>query len=187
LIFSEQFTLLSGLETICDRNANSFEFLKLRRDEDANWRDLERPKMNDNWQFFLVSLVLIEKLLRTCDVESIYILIRSKKNEDIHTRVGKIFDDPVSFFFNYRTILMDFWGFLRLLWSNSIFFDGLGLFLVGFWALEDCWVEWGFGIWCLGEWRAGYWLRVLLNEFLTLKLNSRELFTNAILQNHFYY
>jgi hypothetical protein len=40
----------------------------------------------------------MEKLLRTCDVESIYILIRSKKNEDIHTRVGKIFDDPVSFF-----------------------------------------------------------------------------------------
>lgn len=39
--------------------------------------------------------VLIEKLLRTCDVESIYILIRSKKNDDIHTRIGKIFDDPV--------------------------------------------------------------------------------------------
>lgn len=38
----------------------------------------------------------MEKLLRTCDVESIYILIRNKKEDDIHTRVGKIFDDPVS-------------------------------------------------------------------------------------------
>lgn len=41
-------------------------------------------------------IVLMEKLLRTCDVESIYILIRNKKEDDIHTRVGKIFDDPVS-------------------------------------------------------------------------------------------
>lgn len=40
--------------------------------------------------------VLIEKLLRSCDVENIYILIRSKKDDDIHTRLGKIFDDPVS-------------------------------------------------------------------------------------------
>jgi hypothetical protein len=46
-------------------------------------------------KYFFVS-VLIEKLLRTCDVESIYMLIRSKKDDDIHTRVGKIFDDPVS-------------------------------------------------------------------------------------------
>lgn len=38
----------------------------------------------------------MEKLLRACDVESIYILIRNKKNDDIHTRIGKIFDDPVS-------------------------------------------------------------------------------------------
>lgn len=45
---------------------------------------------------FLLLPVLIEKLLRTCDVESIYILIRNKKDDDIHTRVGKIFDDPVS-------------------------------------------------------------------------------------------
>lgn len=35
--------------------------------------------------------------MRTCDVENIYILMRSKKNDDVHTRVEKIFDDPVSF------------------------------------------------------------------------------------------
>lgn len=46
-------------------------------------------------KFLFILLVLIEKLLRTCDVESIYVLIRNKKNDDIHTRVGKIFDDPV--------------------------------------------------------------------------------------------
>lgn len=46
------------------------------------------------YQFFFA--VLIEKLLRSCDVENIYILIRSKKDDDIHTRLGKIFDDPVS-------------------------------------------------------------------------------------------
>ena len=39
----------------------------------------------------------MEKLLRTCDVENIYILMRSKKNDDVHTRVEKIFDDPVSY------------------------------------------------------------------------------------------
>lgn len=46
--------------------------------------------------FLFALAVLIEKLLRTCDVESIYILIRNKKDDDIHTRVGKIFDDPVN-------------------------------------------------------------------------------------------
>lgn len=38
----------------------------------------------------------MEKLLRTCDIENLYILIRSKKNDDIHTRIEKIFEDPVS-------------------------------------------------------------------------------------------
>lgn len=44
---------------------------------------------------FISFAVIIEKLLRTCDIESIYILIRAKKNDDIHTRLGKIFDDSV--------------------------------------------------------------------------------------------
>ncbi|CAO1426263.1 unnamed protein product [Diamesa hyperborea] len=39
--------------------------------------------------------VLIEKLLRTCNVECIYMLIRNKKEDDIHTRLTKIFDDPL--------------------------------------------------------------------------------------------
>lgn len=46
--------------------------------------------------YFIAFSVLIEKLLRTCDVETIYILMRGKKNDDIDTRVEKIFDDPVS-------------------------------------------------------------------------------------------
>ncbi|KAG5673693.1 hypothetical protein PVAND_003716 [Polypedilum vanderplanki] len=39
--------------------------------------------------------VLIEKLLRACDVERIFILIRSKKNDDINTRMEKIFEDQL--------------------------------------------------------------------------------------------
>lgn len=57
-------------------------------------------------------IVLIEKLLRTTDVESIYILIRNKKDDDIHTRVGKIFDDPVR---------KHFVSFYLTHWLNFIF------------------------------------------------------------------
>lgn len=39
--------------------------------------------------------VLIEKLLRACDVERIFILIRSKKNDDVNTRMEKIFEDQL--------------------------------------------------------------------------------------------
>lgn len=38
----------------------------------------------------------MDKLLRTCDVDNIYILIRSKKGKDFHSRIEEIFDDPVS-------------------------------------------------------------------------------------------
>ena len=39
---------------------------------------------------------LLQKLLRSCaDVGKIYLLMRPKKNEDISTRLKKIFDDPV--------------------------------------------------------------------------------------------
>lgn len=38
--------------------------------------------------------MLLEKLLRTCTgIENIYLLIRPKKNKDIHTRVEDLFDD----------------------------------------------------------------------------------------------
>lgn len=41
--------------------------------------------------------ILIEKLLRSCpDIENIYILCRSKKGKDVHTRIEEMFDDPVS-------------------------------------------------------------------------------------------
>lgn len=42
--------------------------------------------------------IIIDKLLRTCDIESFYILIRNKKGKGIHSRIEEIFDDPVSFF-----------------------------------------------------------------------------------------
>lgn len=38
--------------------------------------------------------MLLEKLLRTLSgIENIYLLIRPKKNKDIHTRVDELFDD----------------------------------------------------------------------------------------------
>lgn len=40
--------------------------------------------------------VIMEKLLRTCDPDIIYILIRSKKGKDGDSRIKEIIDDPVS-------------------------------------------------------------------------------------------
>lgn len=38
--------------------------------------------------------MLLEKLLRSCrGIETIYLLIRPKKNKDIHTRIEELFDD----------------------------------------------------------------------------------------------
>ncbi|GAB0091207.1 Fatty acyl-CoA reductase [Sergentomyia squamirostris] len=37
--------------------------------------------------------VIMEKLLRSCNVDTIYLLIRDKKGKDIHTRVEDIFED----------------------------------------------------------------------------------------------
>lgn len=39
--------------------------------------------------------VILEKLLRTCQVDTIYILVRSKKGKDITTRVEDIVTDVV--------------------------------------------------------------------------------------------
>lgn len=40
--------------------------------------------------------ILIDKLLRTCPgLENLYLLVRTKKGKDVHTRVEEIFDDPV--------------------------------------------------------------------------------------------
>lgn len=40
--------------------------------------------------------ILIEKLLRSTQVATIYILIREKKGKDVHTRLDELFDDVVS-------------------------------------------------------------------------------------------
>ncbi|XP_055690179.1 fatty acyl-CoA reductase wat-like [Lutzomyia longipalpis] len=37
--------------------------------------------------------IIMEKLLRTCQIDTIYLLIRSKKGKDIHTRAEDLFDD----------------------------------------------------------------------------------------------
>lgn len=43
--------------------------------------------------------IIMDKLLRTCDIECFYILIRNKKGKGMHSRIEEIFDDPVRFFF----------------------------------------------------------------------------------------
>lgn len=40
--------------------------------------------------------ILIEKLLRSTQVETIYILIRQKRGKDVHTRLEELFEDVVS-------------------------------------------------------------------------------------------
>lgn len=42
-----------------------------------------------------INLVIMEKLLRCCDVANIYVLIRSKKDKTIEQRCEAIFDDVV--------------------------------------------------------------------------------------------
>lgn len=41
--------------------------------------------------------ILIEKLLRSTTVSSIYLLIREKKGKNIHQRLDDLFDDLVSY------------------------------------------------------------------------------------------
>lgn len=40
--------------------------------------------------------VIMEKLLRTCHIDTIYVLIRSKKGKDIATRIEDLINDVVS-------------------------------------------------------------------------------------------
>ena len=41
--------------------------------------------------------LLIEKLLRSCpDISSVYVIIRSKRGQDVYKRIENLFDDPVS-------------------------------------------------------------------------------------------
>lgn len=40
--------------------------------------------------------ITMEKLLRTCQIDTIYVLIRSKKGKDIATRIEDIINDVVS-------------------------------------------------------------------------------------------
>lgn len=43
--------------------------------------------------------ILIEKLLRSTDVSTIYILVREKKGKDLQSRREEILDNLVRFFF----------------------------------------------------------------------------------------
>lgn len=40
--------------------------------------------------------IIMEKLLRSCEIDTIYVLIRSKKGKDIATRIEDIMNDVVS-------------------------------------------------------------------------------------------
>lgn len=40
--------------------------------------------------------LLIEKLLRSTEVSTIYVLIREKKGKNAHSRIDELFDDVVS-------------------------------------------------------------------------------------------
>jgi fatty acyl-CoA reductase len=42
--------------------------------------------------------ILVEKLLRSCQIDKLYIIIRSKKGLTEKQRLNKIFDDHVSLF-----------------------------------------------------------------------------------------
>lgn len=47
---------------------------------------------------FYSAAVIIEKLLRSTNVQRIFLLIRSKKEKDINKRLNDLVDDPVSVF-----------------------------------------------------------------------------------------
>lgn len=53
--------------------------------------------------------IVVERLLRCCDVKIIYVLIRSKKGKSWQNRVYEIFKDPVSilflFIFKIKTLI----------------------------------------------------------------------------------
>lgn len=54
---------------------------------------------------------LMEKLLRTCDVEVFYILVRTKKGKGTTSRLEEIFNDPVSllhFYSSFESINVNF-------------------------------------------------------------------------------
>ncbi len=53
------------------------------------------------FKYDILISVMMDKLLRTCDIENIYLLIRSKKGKDVHSRIEEIFDDPVSLLFRF--------------------------------------------------------------------------------------
>lgn len=49
----------------------------------------------------LIGMVMLERLLRTTNVDKLYLLIRSKRNESARKRLEDVFKDPVrKFFFN---------------------------------------------------------------------------------------
>lgn len=51
--------------------------------------------------------VIMEKLLRTCHIDTIYVLIRSKKGKDIATRIEDLINDVVSsLFINFRFLFL---------------------------------------------------------------------------------
>lgn len=77
-----------------------------------NFENINRIKLTPMQRFYtgsnlfitggtgFMGKMLLEKLLRACNgVEAIYLLVRPKKEKDIHVRINELFDDLVSFFF----------------------------------------------------------------------------------------
>lgn len=43
--------------------------------------------------------VLLDKVLRTCDIDTFFVMVRNKKGKGMQSRIEEIFDDPVSICF----------------------------------------------------------------------------------------
>ena len=62
----------------------------------TNHRQLSKKSIFLTGATGFLGKIIIEKLLRSCDIENFYILVRNKKGKGLHLRVDDIFDDPVS-------------------------------------------------------------------------------------------
>lgn len=67
--------------------------------------------------------VLVDKLLRTCDLEMLYLLIRVKKGKEPSARLKELFDDPVSRESRYVMVMQR--ESFHLLQGQAGFFLGL--------------------------------------------------------------
>lgn len=75
--------------------------MKIHSETDIHHTPIQKFYKNENILITggtgFLGKILIEKLLRSCnDINAIYLLIRAKKEKNMHSRVEELFDDPVS-------------------------------------------------------------------------------------------